>query len=758
MAAGGGSVSARSLARSVAHRLKYYVDVQRKENCFDSSGLIRDEMESCDWNTSPLRLIEWEHGRPLEHDFAKIKLEASLRMYVGSTEECHQKVRKSPEKQKDVEKFIKEMARDYIPDLKNDGRAKRTQRQSYWQRTPSSLHRAAIPTMSAEEVRRLISSSSKFVVAATSEVFPKVLGTTQGADSTPKRRAARTVPSLDHAGERTLSSTRFHKDEAESCIQERNEEFHTELDQKASEKNGGKKPKTTKKRKKVKCRERPVEMSSDVSRHSYKSNRVLSAMLPKSNNSCSLGTSFPSPYSPPGQNKVFRKGILKNGTSLSCTPLELSESQNIEANSHSKGHLQPLAGHSYRLVEIKRKKSSCTPIGVASKTRLSGSSRPLARQPSLTSRHTPEVTGSSMEVCPVKPTDEELHAQSSAVSEKTGATDKSKVASEGAIPNGQGKKMQDQRNWERQFSRKSEETKRGHQSASERNSESHQVRFQTPQQWYCAMHAEQKHNSDSCSPDNLRQTENTTLATTSVEESGEILAGLQEDHDKEHPLTVARGPSLGYHVCQGEDQNMPVGLTTNESTKADANVGNHDKDHSGKLLNQILSFHGGDAKAVDEPTGQWQINDLIFGDSWDQQVTYIPPALLGAGEISEEEDGSSAPPQVKRCVPRSLGDETSDEEFTISSASRCSSAKSLASQERRNTNAEQKEEEANAGSSVQMCVPNVTKESTVQRGMFEEHSEKLRSSAEEKGTNKDRGPEYLSAARVVYFSHLPMSV
>uniref|UniRef100_A0ACB8FM24 Uncharacterized protein n=1 Tax=Sphaerodactylus townsendi TaxID=933632 RepID=A0ACB8FM24_9SAUR len=454
MAAGGGSVSARSLARSVAHRLKYYVDVQRKENCFDSSGLIRDEMESCDWNTSPLRLIEWEHGRPLEHDFAKIKLEASLRMYVGSTEECHQKVRKSPEKQKDVEKFIKEMARqDYIPDLKNDGRAKRTQRQSYWQRTPSSLHRAAIPTMSAEEVRRLISSSSKFVVAATSEVFPKVLGTTQGADSTPKRRAARTVPSLDHAGERTLSSTRFHKDEAESCIQERNEEFHTELDQKASEKNGGKKPKTTKKRKK------------------------------------------------------------------------------------------------------------------------------------------------------------------------------------------------------------------------------------------------------------------------------------------------------------GEDQNMPVGLTNlTKSTGADANVGNHDKDHSGKLLNQILSFHGGDAKAVDEPTGQWQINDLIFGDSWDQQVTYIPPALLGAGEISEEEDGSSAPPQVKRCVPRSLGDETSDEEFTISSASRCSSAKSLASQERRNTNAEQKEEEANAGSSVQMCVPNVTKESTVQRGMFEEHSEKLRSSAEEKGTNKDRGPEYLSAALKVQVS------
>ncbi|XP_060117015.1 uncharacterized protein LOC132588601 [Heteronotia binoei] len=210
---GGGSVSARALARSVAHRLKYYIDVQRKEHSFDSSGLIRDEIESSSCHTHPACLIEWQHGRPLEHDFAEIKLEAFLRTYLGSTDECFQRVQNSPEKRKDLEKFIKKMARDYVPDQTNEGRTKKTQRQSYWLRAPSSLHRTATPSMSAEEVRRLVSSASKFVVAATSEVSPK--GTTQEAVSTPKRGATKIIPSSDRAWKQSLPSPWLPKDETE---------------------------------------------------------------------------------------------------------------------------------------------------------------------------------------------------------------------------------------------------------------------------------------------------------------------------------------------------------------------------------------------------------------------------------------------------------------------------------------------------------------------------------------------------------------
>ncbi|KAL8175444.1 UNVERIFIED_CONTAM: hypothetical protein K2H54_025197 [Gekko kuhli] len=501
---GGGSVSARALARSVAHRLKYYIDVQRKENSFDSSGLIRDEMESSSCYTHPACQIEWEHDRPLEHDFAEIKLEASLRTYMGSTKECHQKVQESPEKRKNLEKFIKEMAR-------------------------------------------------------TSEVSPKVLGTTREAVSTPKRRATKIIPNLDCVWKQSLSSTRPHRDEAGST-QDCHEEFKTELNQRVSE-NGRKKPKATKKRKNVKYRERPTEVSSNIS---CQSNRVLSTMLPKSNDLCS--------------------------------------------------------------------------------------------------------------------------ASSSKVSKKTGKTYNSNEDSGCVVLHGPSKEMCDRGNRKREFSGKSqrdwpEETKGDLSSASEKNSECHGVHFQMLQQWCHHQNAEQKHHSDGCSLDNFGQPENTTLPVASGDEASEILAGLQ-DQDQDHTLTVPCDPTLGYPICWGEDQEAPASLPTKESMNTDGTVGNPDiNSDSGNLLNQILSLSETDAKAIDDPTSNMQINDLVLGELWDQQVLYIPPVIPGVGETSEEGGSSSASSGMSTPVLGRLENEESDKGFTISSASSRLSAKSLASME-----------------------------------------------------------------------------
>nr|XP_028562137.1 uncharacterized protein LOC114584431 isoform X5 [Podarcis muralis] len=195
----------------IRNYLKYYVDVQRKEDSFDSSGVIHDETESL--RLHPAFLMKQKENRELEHNFAEIKLEASLRAFMGSTEECNRKLQKSPEKQKDLEKLIKKMAQDYIPDRTNEGKAKSTKRQENLQSAPSRLHITTTPCM-APEVRRLISSASKLIVAATSEASPREMGTTQERFSTLKRKEAKNIQSLDSGSQTGLSSTHSHKDEA----------------------------------------------------------------------------------------------------------------------------------------------------------------------------------------------------------------------------------------------------------------------------------------------------------------------------------------------------------------------------------------------------------------------------------------------------------------------------------------------------------------------------------------------------------------
>ncbi|XP_007437981.2 uncharacterized protein LOC103060173 [Python bivittatus] len=207
MAAGllAGLGSERKLARSVAHRLKYYIEVQRKENSFQSSGIPWDVAES--FYLHPAYLTE---HRTQEHNFAKIKLEAFLRAYVGSAEECNRKIQGSLAKQKDVEKLIKKMARDYVPDRMNEVKMKSMTRQNKLPCSLSRLYLNAVPPMSPEEVKRLVSSASKLIVAVTSEISPEELKTTQEL----KRRETKSVKSFSNGRKEVFSTNLSHENEA----------------------------------------------------------------------------------------------------------------------------------------------------------------------------------------------------------------------------------------------------------------------------------------------------------------------------------------------------------------------------------------------------------------------------------------------------------------------------------------------------------------------------------------------------------------
>ncbi|KAM6424474.1 uncharacterized protein PHA67_005014 isoform 2-T2 [Liasis olivaceus] len=210
----------RKLARSVAHRLKYYVEVQRKENSFQPSGIPWDVAEN--FYLHPAYLTE---HRTQEHNFAKIKLEAFLRAYVGNAEECNRKIQGSLAKQKDVEKLIKKMARDYVPDRMNEVKMKSMTRRNKLPCSLSRLYLSAVPPMSPEEVKRLVSSASKLIVAVTSEISPEELKTTQEL----KRRETKSVKGFSNGRKEVFSTNLSHENEARRGEQSQTRQSEKEI-------------------------------------------------------------------------------------------------------------------------------------------------------------------------------------------------------------------------------------------------------------------------------------------------------------------------------------------------------------------------------------------------------------------------------------------------------------------------------------------------------------------------------------------------
>ncbi|XP_034987886.2 uncharacterized protein LOC118093146 isoform X1 [Zootoca vivipara] len=727
----GGSVSPRGLARSVAHRLKYYVDVQRKEDSFDLSGVIHDETESL--HLHPAFLMKQKENWELEHNFAEIKLEASLRAFMGSTEECNRKVQKSPEKQKDLEKLIKKMAQDYTPDRTNEGKAKSAKRQEKLQSTPSRLHRTTTPCMTPE-VRRLITSASKLIVAATSEASPREMGTTQEIFSSPKRKEAKNIPSLDSGRKTCLSSTHSHEDEARRV--KRNRE--------------GKKWKEVK---------RSPETSS-TSNNSKKSNRPFLKTPPKSSDISSEDRRSVALYLQTGQNEAFRKDILRSRSSSA-----ISEHQDEQSNAQWKNFsptqqiAENSAGPSNKPLKIKRQESSLRPTETVPKVKSSPASKFLNTRPIQSSRSNQEEKRCSTKYS-AKLTAEVISIQSLMAREKTQKQyDPTPIS--GWFLTGQGNQIHSQVDQKSKLVENTEsDWPQNEQKCCDlvsRNPECRQVHFQTLQEEFIPGTAAWEHPGlESCSLQNLRSPEDANI-------SPGIVAGLQEDENNDHIPEVQRESHFLYQVCQEMDEAVPPSLTMNRSRTTDGNVRNQSTHH---FLDQLFSSEEeGDSYAIEDPANT-QMQDVTLGESRDKQMMSLPSVTPGACRCSEllsycvcqaPEKQRLGPPVKTGAILGRLESEQSEEEFTISSASSSLSARSLTGlceQMSRNS-----EEENNTDPSMELLVQKLRKvmpEETICQDRFCQESKKP-SSPTETRRDLDHGTEGTCVNQIVYFSHFPQS-
>ncbi|CAI5792150.1 Hypothetical predicted protein [Podarcis lilfordi] len=736
----GGSVSPRGLARSVAHRLKYYVDVQRKEDSFDSSGVIHDETESL--HLHPAFLMKQKENRELEHNFAEIKLEASLRAFMGSTEECNRKLQKSPEKQKDLEKLIKKMAQDYIPDRTNEGKAKSTKRQENLQTTPSRLHITTTPCM-APEVRRLISSASKLIVAATSEASPREMGTTQERFSTSKRKEAKNIQCLDSGSKAGLSSTHSHKNEARRV--KRNRE-------------GGK----------WKEAKRSSETSS-TSNNSKKSNRPFLKIPPKPSDKSSDDRRFVALYLQTGQNEAFRKGILRSRTSSA-----MSEHQDKHSNAQWKNFsptqqiAENSAGPSNKPLKIKRQESSLGPTKTVPKVKSSPASKFLNTRPIQSSRSNREEKRRSTKYS-AKSTAEVISIQSLMSIEKTQKQyDPTPIS--GWFLKGQGNQIHSQGDQKSKLVENSEndwpQNEQKWCDLVSRNPECRQVHFQTLQEESIPGTAAWEHPSlESCSWQNLRSPEDATQSIATNKVSTGIVTGLQEDQNNDHIPVVQRESHFLYQVCQEMDEDVRPSLSMNRSMTRDGNVRNQSTHH---LLDQLFSSEEeGYSYAVEDPANTTQMQDVTLGESRDKQMMPLPSVTPGACRCSEllsycvcqaPEKQRLGPPVKTTTILERLESEQSEEEFTISSASSSLSARSLTGLcEQMNRNSK---EENNTDPSMELLVQKLRKvtpeETTTCQDRFRQESKKP-SSPTETRRDLDHGTEGTCVNQIVYFSHFPQS-
>ncbi|XP_062820649.1 uncharacterized protein LOC134294224 [Anolis carolinensis] len=495
----------RGLARAVAHRLKYYIDVQRKEDSFTSCGVIHADSESL-------------YGKPAcltdqkEHDFSNIKLEASLRAFMGTAEDCHRKLRKAPEKQKDLENRIKKMAQSYVPERRNEGKVKNVRWQKGLHRaSQKSLHRTATPFMSPEEVERLVSSASKLIVATISEIPPEKPRTTPEDASFLKRRDVKSIQTSDNSIRQQFSSTLSCKDGARRAKQER------------------------KSREDVK---RTGEFSS-IPSNSAKSKRFLSEPRPKptarsSLNRGSLVSSFQT-----GENKARWQSKLKSKASISehkdKTTLNAQEKTRSlsEENPHDSGG---------RFNKTEREDSRSPRPGEIASSKAKGlDPRPVLRSPK---NKKSRVSKSDNTKYSAEPTTAAISTQLSMTGKKMEEQGNSIVVSRCVAVPGYG--------------------------ASEYN----QVYYEKNQQGYIPGGlAQEYHCSDGGNLHHLRVPEDAALAPAVVDKPTGHVACVQEDRNG--PVaTLKHGSSFLYELCQEMDQDSPADMLTNRSVTTDETDGN----------------------------------------------------------------------------------------------------------------------------------------------------------------------------------------
>ncbi|XP_041062087.1 uncharacterized protein LOC121287976 [Carcharodon carcharias] len=170
-------ISSKEVIHSVAKNLKYYIDVQRKEDGFDLSGIDRSQQLYPNLKPLPILCVERLYDRSLKHYFNDPNIKTTLQMTFGKTvEEQERKLHLNYIREMRVERIIKKKMSKCSFSNFNPGDAfnlenLKTIKRNRIHRCPKILHQVPPPDISRSEVLRLISSASKVIVAT--EVIPQ---------------------------------------------------------------------------------------------------------------------------------------------------------------------------------------------------------------------------------------------------------------------------------------------------------------------------------------------------------------------------------------------------------------------------------------------------------------------------------------------------------------------------------------------------------------------------------------------------------
>ncbi|XP_065414992.1 uncharacterized protein LOC101946803 isoform X3 [Chrysemys picta bellii] len=794
-----GRVSTRGLTRSVAHRLKYYIDVQRKEDSFDLSGASRNEAESSSFYMHPGSIAEQKYDQCLKHNFTDCKFEASLRMYTGNSEECERKLQSSPERQQEMKIIKKKMAQDVVTDRPFPVLVRSTKRTKKLHSFPSRLSQFPPPPYtSQEEVMRLISSASKLIVAATCEISSEEIKKPNCA-SPQKRKEAKNSQRLNHYYKQRapplVISRDPHEYEAKSidvfCFKSTREmnkleESNADFIQENSRNDYGKNTKKGKKEKNIinVNGQFRVERSSNVSSNSSKHRSVHSKTSTRATDLNSLYLSTISPYAQgTGRSKGPKKNVLNEGESSALRSSSvMSECQDTEPSTGrisgltSFAHSQKnecLSGWLCKSSEFKRQKSPQMPSRKHSGIRVSKSSKLSQRRPMENSRNMPLHQKERKNSEGNRELNEKIihtistNAQAPIINENTGEQTASVVALKCGIHHSQNTTCNSlhQRPQSNQHQKKKKDLC---ELATGKNTKSHKVRFQGPLQF--SRNTEQKCNCVNLNSCNITSDYGIQTIASESKSLGTV-THLPEKENEEHLSRVTLGaPSFLHQVFLEMEQDASPTSTASEPKDLDSSLENKSIQ---QLCNQhfILNESTGDTK-VQDTISNVHTSNIILTDPCDWQMAHIPQKAQCCctcseeqcnfiSETSDEEQDSFSDSSVTvTSILGALENQQSEEEFTISSVSDSLSLGSLYDvheQMEENICVDRKEEE-NSDSSIghldERVLEEMQKISTSER-LSQTNSFHFSSTDEEGRANMDHALKSVNTSQVLYFCHFP---
>ncbi|XP_072916643.1 uncharacterized protein [Hemitrygon akajei] len=170
-------VSSKDVINSVAKKIKYYIDIQRKEDGFDLSGIDASHLHFSNRKLLPILGIEKVHDRSLKHHFNNPSIKTTLQMNFGRTiEKQEQKLQLNYNREMTVQRMIrKKMSKldfsNFGPQNALNLEKLKIEKRDGIHHLPKVLHQKPAPHISRNEVLRLISSASKLIVAT--EIRPE---------------------------------------------------------------------------------------------------------------------------------------------------------------------------------------------------------------------------------------------------------------------------------------------------------------------------------------------------------------------------------------------------------------------------------------------------------------------------------------------------------------------------------------------------------------------------------------------------------